>query len=197
MLHGARPTQVRQRPEVRFMLLEDQAANAVHNQKLTAKRVERLQSAGAYREPLPSAGKVFKRGHKATYGEVRGVAHVQGTTVSDVTGREIDIKRVKPVPVGTIDAVGRFGEHDDRLQAQKKQEARPIISELETILDERGPRVSLASAAVEMRERIADYGAILEGTHSKLIDIIRLCPEHFKLVERAEGKQDWYYVEKA
>ena len=127
------------------MLLEDQAANTEHNQKLTAKRVERLQSAGAYREPLPSAGKVLKRGHQATYGEVRGMANIQGTTVSDVTGREIDIKQVKPVPVGTTEAVARFSEHNDRLQALKKQEARPIISELETILDERGPRVSLDS----------------------------------------------------
>ena len=31
VLHGARPQQVRQNQEVRFMLLEDQAANAVHN----------------------------------------------------------------------------------------------------------------------------------------------------------------------
>ena len=81
--------------------------------------------------------------------------------------------------------------------AQKKQEARPIISELEQILDERGPRVSLASAGYEMRQRIADYGDILEKTHMKLIDIIRLVPEHFKLVEREPGKQDWYYVVKA
>jgi hypothetical protein len=35
-----------------------------------------------------------------------------------------------------------------------------------------------------MRQRIADYGDILEKTHMKLIDIIRLVPEHFKLVER-------------
>ena len=48
-----------------------------------------------------------------------------------------------------------------------------------------------------MRARIADFGATVEKTHSKLIDIIRLCPEHFKLVEREPGKQDWYYVEKA
>ena len=48
-----------------------------------------------------------------------------------------------------------------------------------------------------MRQRIADYGDILEKTHMKLIDIIRLVPEHFKLVEREPGKQDWYYVVKA
>jgi hypothetical protein len=107
------------------------------------------------------------------------------------------VKRVKPVPQGTTEAFGRFGEHNDRLMAQKKQEARPIISELETILDERGPRVTLASAGWEMRQRIADYGEILDKTHMKLIDIIRLAPEHFKLVEREPGKQDWYYVEKA
>ena len=70
------------------------------------------------------------------------MANIQGTIVSDVTGREIDIKRVKVVPQGTTEAVARFGEHNDRLQAQKKQEARPIISELETILDERGPSLA-------------------------------------------------------
>ena len=39
VLHGAYPTGVRKNKEVRFMLLEDQAANAEHNQKLTAQRV--------------------------------------------------------------------------------------------------------------------------------------------------------------
>ena len=63
-------------------------------------------------------------------------------------------------------------------------------------MDERAPRVSLASAGYE-RQRIADYDDILEKTHMKLIDIIRLVPEHFKLVEREPGKQDWYYVAKA
>ena len=48
-----------------------------------------------------------------------------------------------------------------------------------------------------MRERIADNGDILENAHMKLIHIIRLAPEHFKLVEREPGKQHWYYVVKA
>ena len=39
VLHGARPTQVRHNPEVRFMMLEDQAENAEHNRNLTEKRV--------------------------------------------------------------------------------------------------------------------------------------------------------------
>ena len=72
------------------------------------------------------------------------MANIQGSTVTDQSGRQIDVKRVKVVPQGTTEAFGRFGEHNDRLMAQKKQEARPIISELEQILDERGPRVSLA-----------------------------------------------------
>ena len=138
-----------------------------------------------------------KRGHQATYGEVRQVREIKGSTVTDTTGRHIDVKRVKPVPPGTSEAVGRFGEHNDRLTAQKKQEARPIIEQLLEILDERGPRVSLASAGYEMRQRVEVYSGILERTHSKLIDIIRLAPEQFKLVEREPGKQDWYYVEKA
>ena len=58
-------------------------------------------------------------------------------------------------------------------------------------MDERGPRVSLASAGTEMRERIADYQGVLEKTRMKLIEIIRLAPERFKLVENG------YYVEKA
>jgi len=196
VLHGARPTAVRHNPEIRFMLLEDQAENAEQHRNLTAKRVARLAAAGAYREPLPG-NRVFKRGHQATYGEVRQVGQIQGSTVTDTTGRQIDIKRVKVVLQDTTEAFGRFGEHNDRLMAQKKQEARPIISELEQMLDERGPRVSLASAGYEMRQRIADYDDILEKTHMKLIDIIRLVPEHFKLVEREPGKQDWYYVVKA
>ena len=107
------------------------------------------------------------------------MAQIQGSTVSDVNGREIDVKRVKAVHSGTTEVVGRFVERNNRVEAQKKQQARPIISELEVILDERGPRVSLASAAVEMRQRIADYDAVSEDTRQA--DIIRICPEHFRV----------------
>ena len=100
------------------------------------------------------------------------------------------MKRVKPVPQDSTEPEVRFGENE-RLAAEKRREAEPIIQALETILNERGPRVSLASAGSEMRGRVANYDGILERTHSKLIEIIRLVPERLKLVERG------YYVEKA
>ena len=89
VLHGAAPKEVLGNPQVRFMLLEDQAKNATHNTQLTKRRAAKLTQTGAYHEPLPQATLRFKRGAQATHGEVRDVGNIRGSTVTD-GGREAD-----------------------------------------------------------------------------------------------------------
>ena len=86
VLHGAAPRQIRTDPQVRFMLLEDQAKNAETNTKLTQRRAAKLTTEGGFRAPLPESTSKFKRGAQATYGEVKQVASIQGSTVTDSEG---------------------------------------------------------------------------------------------------------------
>ena len=197
VLHGAAPKEVLGNPQVRFMLLEDQAKNATHNTQLTKRRAAKLTETGAYREPLPEATLRFKRGAQATYGEVRDVGNIRGSTVTDGDGRQMDIKRVKAVPITSSNAHGRFGAVNTRLQREKRERAGRIIVELCKLLEDKD-QISLASAAVQMREKMGDYDAILAATSCSLVDIIRLAPEKVQLVPHAgSGGKDFYYVQLA
>ena len=197
VLHGAAPKDVRGDPQVKFMLLKDQAKNTETNTQLTRKRAAKLTETGAFRVPLPESTLKFKRGAQATYGEMKPVGNIKGSTVADDDGKKMDIKRVKAVPLASTGAQGRFGAVNNRLQAQKRKKAGRIIVELCKLLEDRD-QISLAAAAVQMRNDMDDYDAILEATSSSLIDIIRLAPDKVQLVAHAgAGGKDFYYVQLA
>ena len=197
VLHGAAPKDVRTDKQVNFMLLEDQAKNAETNMQLTRRRATKLTEAGGFRAPLPESTLKFKRGAQATYGEVKAVANIKGSTVTDAEGKQMDIKRVKAVPLASTAAQGRFGAVNNRLQAQKREKAGRIIVELCKLLEDRD-QISLASAAVQMRNDMDDYDALLAATSSSLVDIIRLAPDKLKLVAHAgAGAKEFYCVQLA
>ena len=194
VLHGAAPRQIRTDPQVRFMLLEDQAKNAETNTKLTQRRATKLTAEGGFRAPLPESTSKFKRGAQATYGEVKQVASIQGSTVTDSEGGKINIKRVKAVPLNSSDAKGRFGAVNDRLQTKKREQSGLIIEQLCKILEDRD-RISLATAAGLLRDEMSNYDEVLKATSSRLVDIIRLAPDRLKLVQHGgSGAREYYYV---
>ena len=80
------------------MLLQDNARKFEHNERVKAKRVAALQETGAFRAPLPEATSKFKRGFQPTYGDVKQVRSIRGSTVTAQDGSKIDVKRVKIVP---------------------------------------------------------------------------------------------------
>ena len=194
VLHGAAPTEVQNVPKVRFMLLEDQAKNAETNTKLTQRRTAKLTAEGGFRAPLPESTSKFKRGAQATYGEVKQVASIQGSTVTDSEGGKVNIKRVKAVPLNSSDAKGRFGAVNDRLQAKKREQSGLIIEQLCKILEDRD-QISLATAASLLRDEMSNYDEVLRVTSSRLVDIIRLAPDRLKLVQHGgSGAREYYYV---
>ena len=69
--------------------------------------------------------------------------------------------------------------------------------ELCKLLEDRD-QISLAAAAVQMRNDMDDYDPILAATSSSLIDIIRMAPEKVQLVAHAgTGAKEFYYVQLA
>ena len=69
------------------MMLQDQARSLQHNKKLTEKRQDNLEDTGTFRAPLPESTSKFKRGFQATYGDVKQVANVRGSTVTVTEGK--------------------------------------------------------------------------------------------------------------
>ena len=132
VLHGTAPNAVRTDPDVRFMLLQDQARALQHNKKLTAKRQDNLEDAGGFRAPLPDSTSKFKRGFQATYGDVKQVASVRGSTVTDTEGKSHNLKQLKIVPATSSAAlpaaVSTAGP------AKKRRLGTPILDALAQVL---------------------------------------------------------------
>ena len=80
---------------------------------------------------------------------------------------------------------------------RKKQAGAPILNALEQIL-QGSERMSLTKAAEELKEQLRadgkDYAAIMREAKGRLIDLIRLVPSRFRLVEQPHGTKTWYYV---
>jgi len=183
--------------EVRFQLLQQQAKNFKHNQKLTEERQAKLESTGTFRAPLPGSTSKFKRGFQATYDKPQQVRSVSGGIVTATDGSKHNLKQIRVVPADSSEATASFGENTAG-PARKKQRGALILQALEDVL--RGEdRVALSKAAQLMRARLADdgqdYDGLLKQAQAKLIDLIRLAPERFELVDGTDGGgKPWYFV---
>ncbi len=198
VLHGAAPKEVRVDDEVHFMLLQDQAKNMQHNAALTDKRKTAVEATGSFRAPLPESTGKFKRSYQATYGEPQAVASVRGGTVTNTQGEKYALKSIKVIPANSSAAQQQFAPGQDR-PAKRRLAGGAIVTALVEILEgaEEG-RLSLSKAASTLKEQMRssgqDYAEVLKKTNGRLIDLIRLSEDRFKLVERPHGTQTWYYV---
>ena len=188
VLHGASPNDVKETPEIQFQLMQDNARKFQANKELNQQRVRKLQETEAFRAPLPESVSKFKRGFQATYGDVQKVAGIRGSTVTAQDGRSIDIKQIKVVPADSSTAQQRFGTND-RLGEDKRRKGGPILAALRQLLRaHEKDEMSLSRAAQLLREDLArdgqDYEAILARAKAKLVDLVRLEPQMFKLVNR-------------
>ena len=180
---------------MRFLLLQDQARALQHNKKLTAKRHDNLEDAGSFRAPLPESTSKFKRGFQATYGDVKQVASVRGSTVTDTEGKSHNLCQLKIVPAtssATIPAVANTAG-----PAKKRRRGAPILDALAQVLQGE-ELISLTKASGLMRAQLSangqNYNEILKSTKASLIDLIRIADDRFALVERPHGPQTWYFV---
>ncbi|HSG20481.1 MAG TPA: hypothetical protein VLA31_06895, partial [Burkholderiaceae bacterium] len=196
VLHGDSPAEVKDDPEVQFLLQQDQAKNFRHNARLTEQRQARLEADGAFRAPLPGSTSKFKRSFRATYGEALQPQSVRGGIVTATDGSRHALKQIRTVPVDSSRADPSFAENTAG-PARKRQKGTPILDVLAEVL-EGEERVSLTKAAQLMRVRLrADgrsYDDVLKAARAQLIDLIRL-DERFELVEGGRtGGKAWYYV---
>ena len=200
VLHGEAPADVRASPQVQFMLQQDQARAIQHNKKLDERRKAKLEESGGHFRPQLEISK-FKRNYQAAYGDTQRAAGVEAGRVRTTSGASFPLKQIKIVPAtlsgeasaSSSSAAAPMAPATDR----KRRLGTPILNALATIL-EGEERMSLTKASGllkdELRGQGRDYAAIMADVKGKLIDLIRLAPGRFQLVEQPHGTKTWYYV---
>jgi hypothetical protein len=123
---------------------------------------------------------------------------VKGGTITDAQGGKHALKSIKVIPAGSSAAQQQFAPGEDR-PAKKRLAGGPIITTLVAILEEEeGGQMSISKAAATLKEQLRsnsqNYDLVLKKTGGRLIDLIRLTEDRFKLIERPHGTQTWYYV---
>ena len=181
-VHGE-PEEVRKNPVQSFLILQDNASKLKGNQTLLESRKKQLADAGAFRRPLPGAGGAFRRGFKATYGDLERVASVRGSTIVPEDGVKIDIKRVQPVDRDSGDVVAWHGGLSLRDSAKKDKLMDMMTSLIDFLKD--GER-SVASAALWLKGHMGSaYEDTLRevGFGKHLAQALQLFSDYFELTK--------------
>ena len=121
-VHGSPETADKEGPQ-QFMILQDQAANFMHNRGLTMKRQSAVQNAGAYREPIDNGGRSFK----PSYGNVHNFKKFGpgGGTVEDSRGNEALLKEVRPVTKGSGEPLAHITFQKRADKKKREEEPKP------------------------------------------------------------------------
>jgi hypothetical protein len=137
-IHG-QPDEVRENSVQEFLITQDNAQKLKGNQALLESRKKELADKGAFRRPLRGNAGAFRRGFKASYGDVEQVSSVRGSVVTpEGDGAKIDIKR----------------------DSKKKDALIPLMTALIDFLQD-GEEHSVASAALYLKGHM---GAAYEDT---------------------------------
>lgn len=174
------PEEILENKEVLFMLAQDNARKLQHNQALTERRVEKLKDAGGFRRPVGT--RKFKRGFRATYGEVEEPTAIKGSRVETSDG-PIDIKLVQIVEKDSSKATARFAAGDER-QEGKRGILEDLMTELRGFLEQRDGRASMTAAAAHLKATFPDYNPLLRAARVEtLADAVRLFPQILELTD--------------
>ena len=187
-LHGDAPEEVHDDPQVKFMLLQDNARALQHNQTKTDKKATTLQDTQEFRAPLPGATSKFKRSFQPTYGDVKKVQSISGSTVTAQDGSHIDLKYIKIVPANSKEPV-RMEQSSARTARQVKI-LEPFADHLKKAL---AGTVSGARALDILQRGRGFRAAVAEARLNKkalVKNFVDLFPDLFK----HEMRQNTFYV---
>ena len=180
VLHHEAPSEVLDNPEVSFMLLQDNARALRHNAQLLQSRKARLEGAGAMRAPLPEASKDFKRGHVATYGNVKQLTEINGSVATAQDGTHIDVKHLKAVDADSSNVTARFTTKDNSVKVAKQKREVEVLTALTLAYLARWERVSLSNLSKFLKEQLrhatVKFDGVLKKAGLTLANALRLSP---------------------
>jgi hypothetical protein len=172
-------------PIQNFLITQDNAGKLKGNQTLLEARKKELADKGGFRRPLRAAGGAFRRGFKATFGDVEKVQEVRGSVITPQgDGENIDVKRVQPVGRETGDVQPWLGGLSMR-DSRKKDKLLDMMTALITHLAD-GEERSVAGAALWLKGHMGSaYEDTLRavGFGKHLAEALRLFSENFQLTK--------------
>ena len=173
-----------------FMNLQENARKLQHNQKLFETRKKAVETAGAFRRPLPGLTK-FRRGFQATYDKLEKVEGFDGSRVKPTGGGQaVDVKKVLPVDAQTRDVEPGFALGEGRA-ASRRQKIQALALEALNFVGSEEPSLQRLAAHLKTALGETEYRLQLMGVGAQnLSDAIRLIPE----LSLTRGG---YYVRKA
>ncbi len=133
----------------------------------------------------------FRRGFKASWGDVEKVESMEGSTVKPRgDGTKVDIKRVMPVDKDTGDVEATFAQGDAWIQ-RKRDIIWPIVVELFHWLDDNEKSMSTAAAHLKKELGEDEYrGYLHQAGFQHLSQAVSITPE-------LQLTQGGYYVSRA
>jgi len=187
-VHGE-PKDVATNPTQQFLTLQDNATKSTHNQELLEKRKKTLERSMAFRRPK-ALDKTFKRGFRATYGNVEKATKIDGSTVQ-ARGGSIDIKRVQSVNADSSFVDPTFASWSERDERKREK----VLEMIERIQQRLGNgELSMVRLAAFLKKEFGEerYRGLLDTVRvNNLADVLRLFPG---AVELTSGG---YYAENA
>lgn len=171
-LKGEPPDQVRDNKLVNYLLDEDNAQKLDQNQKLFERRKGALQQEQAFRRPVGGITK-FKRGFRASYGDVEQVTGFDGSKVLSA-GEPIDVKRVMPVDKDSGQVEEGFALGEGRREMQKEKVA-DFVAEIYAFLGDDTRSMQAVSSHLKAFFP-GDYQAYLDavGAGRHLSNVVKL-----------------------
>jgi len=160
-----------------FMNLQENARKLRHNQTLFETRKKAVETAGAFRRPLPGLTK-FRRGFQATWDKIEKLEGFDGSLVKPAgDGLPVDVKRVLPVDAQTRDVEPGFALGQGRVGARRQKiqvlarEAINFVGSEEVSVQRLATHLKSSLGDAEYRLQLMSIGA------QTLSDAIRLIPE--------------------
>ncbi len=177
-VHDA-PKEISTNPIAKYMVLQDNAQKLKHNQTILKARKTALEDAGTFRRPIGGLQQgAFRRGFKATWGDVEKVDTIQGSVVKPRgDGDKIDIKRIMPVDRETGNVEATFAQGDAWIQ-RKRDILFPITLELYHWLGDDEKSMSTAAAHLKVDLGEEEYRNYLrQAGFQHLSQAVSITPE--------------------
>ncbi len=191
-LHGSAPDDAKTKPELEFMLLQDNAEKLEENDSEEARLRENLEKAGAFRAAIvPKAHSMHafqSRIYNPKYeGRVRTVASVSRGEVTDEDGNSFPLKLVLPVHP-TSETVEVDETRDARKDARNRADLQQFVQGVIGLLGNTSKTIKevgvFLNAQPEFRTKIR---AARVKQSQPIIAFLRVFPDRFKVTMTATG----------
>jgi hypothetical protein len=187
VLHNEAPAQVEENDEVQFMLLQESARNFEHNKKVLARRTKDLKDAGSFRAPLEGLErKTFKRGNDASYGAVKRLESIEGSTAIATDGSRSDVKHLRAVQEESTEVTARLGDQSETQTTMKKRRDAETLRAMSVAYLTGKERDSIQKLATHLKTRLRAATLTFQQNLDKiklrnLAAVLRLFPALFEL----------------